>query len=111
MRNGSEQQDHSSDRDLEDRITASLAARHVPTLRNVKVQVVGDRVMLRGQVNSFYAKQLSQHSARRVAGDSQVIDEVRVVTPAGFSDRSRLEPVTAGVSFVPSATFSEPVPR
>ena len=57
--------------------------------------------MLRGEVISFYAKQVLQHSARRLAGDSQVIDEVRVVTPAAFRDTLRLRQTAgAGVALL-----------
>jgi hypothetical protein len=80
----------SADRELEQRIVASLQNHHVPSLHKVQVEVHQGVVTLRGEVNSFYAKQLTQHSARRVAGDSRVIDELSVVTPAGFRDPLRL---------------------
>jgi hypothetical protein len=68
--------------------------------------------VLRGQVNSFYAKQLSQHSARRLAGDSQVIDEVSVVTPASFRDPAGLkQSATAGVLLLDNATLANPAAR
>ncbi len=99
MRNLSNQPTISTDLELEQRIVASLKSHHVPSLRNVRVQVAGDTVVLRGQVSSFYAKQLSLHSARRLAGDSHVIDEVSVVTPATFRDPFRLnQAAAAGVA-------------
>jgi osmotically-inducible protein OsmY len=75
-----------NDIELETRITASLVSQHVPSLRNASVEARGDSVVLRGEVNSFYAKQLSHHSALRLAGSTRVIDEVRVFTPATFRD-------------------------
>jgi hypothetical protein len=105
-------QDSSPDRALEARIIASLAGHHVPSLRNVRVLVDGSRIVLRGQVSSFYAKQLSQHSARRLAGESLVIDEVSVVTPASFRDPARLSQVAAaGVALPPSVPDSAPNPH
>lgn len=71
-----------ADYELEQRILSSLQGQHVPSLRNITVHAQQGHVVLRGHVTSFYAKQLSQHSARRLAGESRVIDEVRVVTPA-----------------------------
>jgi hypothetical protein len=84
-----------SDRQLKQQITEALTRYQVGSLRGVEVQV-GDRaILLRGQVTSFYAKQLVQHSVRRLAGDSPVIDEIRVVTPEAFRDSLRLRHVAA----------------
>jgi hypothetical protein len=91
----------SADRELEQRIVASLKSHHVPSLHRVKVEVREGVVTLRGEVNSFYAKQLTQHSARRTAGDRPVIDELSVVTPAGFRDPLRLSlSAAAGVALL-----------
>jgi len=84
------------DQDLEQRILASLGDLHVPSLRGVTVQARGGQVVLRGQVTSFYAKQISQHSARRVAGEDRVVDEVRVVTPATLRSTPRASLAAAG---------------
>ena len=89
MQTQNDRRKSSHDTELEARITASLIGHHVPSLRNVSVEVLGDTVVLRGEVSSFYAKQLSHHSARRLAGDTPVIDEVRVLTPAAFRDPRR----------------------
>ncbi len=87
--------------ELEQAITASLRGQHVPSLRHVRVEAKAGVVVLRGEVTSFHAKQLSHHSARRLAGDSQVIDEVSVVTPAAFRDPLRLNrTAAAGVALI-----------
>lgn len=85
-----------SDVELETRITASLRQQQIPSLRKVVVEAAGGTVVLRGEVNSFYAKQVSQHSARQLAGENCVIDEVSVVTPAAFRDPLRLRCSIAG---------------
>ena len=72
----------SADDVLKDRILSALKSVGVPSARNVSVEVHGGEIFLRGEVVSFYAKQVLQHSARRLAGDNPVIDEIRVVTPA-----------------------------
>lgn len=61
------------------RVRTFLFNRHVPALRHLRV--VADRgvVTLSGRVSSFYEKQLSYASARRVAGVQRVLDQVRVV--------------------------------
>lgn len=75
-----------ADRDLERRIMNYLARRHVPGLRQLEVKASNGTVTLRGQVRSFYEKQLSQHCCRRVAGVMKLIDAIDVVnfgnTPA-----------------------------
>lgn len=75
-----------ADFELEQRILTSLQVQHVPSLRHITVHAQQGHVVLRGYVTSYYAKQLSQHSARRLAGEHRVIDEVRVVTPATLRD-------------------------
>lgn len=96
-----------TDQELERRISVSLNSNHVPSLRKVTVEVRDGNVVLRGEVYSFYAKQLLQHSARRVAGDRQVIDEVSVVTPASFRDSYRLRlTASAGVALLLAVAVS-----
>lgn len=75
-------QDHvqEADRDLERRIMSYLARRHVPGLRQLEVVANNGTVTLRGQVRSFYEKQLSQHCCRRVAGVLKLIDAIDVVS-------------------------------
>ena len=73
--------DESSDRDLERRVVNYLAGRHLPGLRHLDVQACGGTVTVRGTVNSFYEKQLSQQCCRRVAGVVKLIDAVHVAAP------------------------------
>ncbi len=101
MRLESNHRPNFGDRELEQQIVTSLRRHHVPSLRNVTVQASQGQVVLRGEVTSFYAKQLSQHSARRLAGDNHVIDEVSVVTPATLRDPVRLrQTAAAGVALL-----------
>jgi len=66
-----------SDRDLERRVTSSLADCH-PVLRQLEVAANNGTVTLRGRVFSFYQKQLCQNVCRRMAGVAQFIDAVVV---------------------------------
>lgn len=68
-----------ADLDLETRVRAALAIRLGPTLRRLSVDARSGRVTLRGQVQSFYEKQLGNASAIRVAGVSALIDAVEVI--------------------------------
>ena len=66
------------DRDLERRIVNYLYARQVPALRTISVQADNGTVTLRGEVFSFYQKQLCISCSRRVAGVLGLVDEIEV---------------------------------
>jgi BON domain len=80
------------DRDLERRVKAFLADRNLPALRRLGVRSQRGVVTLRGRVRTFYEKQLSGQSARRVAGVVDVIDATEVASDAS------LLPVETGAS-------------
>ena len=67
-----------ADRDLERRVVNFLQGWQRPGLRNVEVKATAGTVTLRGTVNSFYEKQLSQQCCRRVAGVLKLIDAISV---------------------------------
>jgi hypothetical protein len=96
-----------TDRELEKRIWAFLEDHHVPSLRHVRIDAAGGVVTLRGRVSSYYARQLVQHSARRLAGDGRVIDELSVATPAAFRDPLRLSrPAVVSAALLIAAMLS-----
>jgi osmotically-inducible protein OsmY len=66
------------DQDLERRVVSYLAARYLPSLRQLHVSVQEGTVTLRGSVRSFYEKQIAIHSCQRVAGVRRLIDAVDV---------------------------------
>ncbi len=68
----------SADRDLERRVMNFLHGWQMPGLRRLQVEATGGTVTLRGTVNSFYEKQLSQQCCRRVAGVLKLIDAISV---------------------------------
>jgi osmotically-inducible protein OsmY len=70
----------SHDRDLERRVANYLADRQVSALREIDIRADRGTVTLRGEVRSFYHKQLCLNCCRRVAGVLQLVDEVDVVT-------------------------------
>ena len=77
------------DRELARRVTNYLAGQHVPALRAIQVEALNGAVTLRGTVKTFYEKQLTHHSASRVAGVRQVIDEIQVTWPSKFQTHLR----------------------
>jgi osmotically-inducible protein OsmY len=66
------------DQQLERRVRNFLAQRSVPGLRRLAIEVDGTSVVLRGQVRSYYEKQLAVHCCRRVAGVIDVVDAIEV---------------------------------
>ncbi|MBS0211407.1 MAG: BON domain-containing protein [Planctomycetes bacterium] len=64
--------------DLERRVRSFLATRSEPGLRRIDIDAEGGRVTLRGLVRSFYERQLAVHCCRRVAGVTEVIDQLNV---------------------------------
>ena len=71
------------DDDLAQRVRLFLASSNIPALRHLSVEVEKDTVLLRGQVQTYYEKQLAVEFSRRVAGVIRVVDwiEVRGYTP------------------------------
>jgi osmotically-inducible protein OsmY len=73
------------DRELERRVVNYLSGRHVPGLRRLEVEARNGTVTVRGQVHSFYEKQLCQDCCRRVAGVVKLVDAVEVAYEAAES--------------------------
>ncbi|MBX9792601.1 MAG: BON domain-containing protein [Pirellulales bacterium] len=65
-------------RDLERRVRLFLASAKRPSLRRIKVELVGDAVVLSGCVQTFYEKQLATEFAKRVAGVVSVVNRLAV---------------------------------
>ncbi len=70
-----------ADSDLRRRVKTFLSISHRPGLRALEVEARGGVVRLRGNVKTFYEKQLSAQLAQRVAGVVRLIDEVIVNLP------------------------------
>lgn len=67
------------DRDLERRVCNYLLGRKMPALRQIEVMADNGTVTLRGQVSTYFQKQLCLNCCRRVAGVIELIDQVAVV--------------------------------
>ncbi len=57
----------------------ALAASPVFALRELDVDMVGERLLLSGQVNCFYHKQLAQEVVRNAVEGVRVINAISVV--------------------------------
>ncbi len=66
------------DETLRQRVLQFLAGSQIPALRQVRVEIDGDSVVLRGELGTFYEKQMATQFASRVAGVIRVIDSIEV---------------------------------
>lgn len=66
------------DRDLERRVVNYLAQQHFPQLHAVQVKARQGVVTIRGDVSSFYERQLCIHCCQRVAGVVRLNDQIKV---------------------------------
>jgi osmotically-inducible protein OsmY len=66
------------DHDLEQRIRSFFAGRNYPALQNLDINVQQGTVVISGNVDTFYEKQLATNCCQRVAGVLHVFNHVAV---------------------------------
>jgi hypothetical protein len=66
-------------RDLQTKAQSALTESAVAALRDLQVERVGDALLLRGVVSSFYHKQLAQEMVRVVVGDVNLVNDIDVL--------------------------------
>lgn len=64
--------------DVANRVQHELAESPLAEVRAVRVVHEGGMVFLQGRVRTFYAKQMAQETARRGAGELQIVNSVNV---------------------------------
>lgn len=69
----------STDKMLASQITMQLACTHRANLRRLAVDVREGAVTIRGQVDSFYEKQMAIEACRMQADVSRLVDAMEVV--------------------------------
>lgn len=69
------------DREIERNVQTALSARHIPSLRRLKVSAQEGAVTVHGSVRSFYEKQIVNHCCQDVAGVNRVHNAVDVAGP------------------------------
>lgn len=67
------------DADLQRRIIGFLLQRGLPNLQYLKVEVCAGVATLRGQVRTFYEKQLATNCCQRVAGVLRIVNDIQVM--------------------------------
>jgi osmotically-inducible protein OsmY len=70
--------DAAQDRDLESRVRRFLAGMHHRSLTGLKIEAQNGAVTMKGQLGSFYEKQLALAGCRRVAGVVHIHEEIEV---------------------------------
>jgi osmotically-inducible protein OsmY len=73
--------DAAQDRDLENRIRRFLAGLHRHSLLTLEIEAENGEVTVRGELDSFYEKQLALAGCRRVAGVVKVNEKIGVGAP------------------------------
>lgn len=66
------------DTELQRRVESYLVRQQFRALRDVTVEASSGTVVLRGEVQSFYEKQLCLNCSKRVAGVIELVDEILV---------------------------------
>ena len=79
---------NSTNDDLFQRLSSLLAGVHIPSLRKVHILAGDEYVVLSGEVNSFYAWQVLEHTAARAADGRRVVNEVRVAPGRKVASRT-----------------------
>ena len=95
------------DEDLRKRVESFLLSRHFSALRNLEVCVEGGVATLKGEVGSFYEKQVALDACRRVAGVLCTVDQMHVEQRLESAVSSKpVLPVTRGGHIAPGAAVS-----
>ena len=68
----------SSMKDIRSRVATALAASSIPRLRFIVVELEDETVCLRGEVTSFYQKQIAQEVVRSIDSQVDVRNDLRV---------------------------------
>lgn len=69
------------DREIERNVQTALSARHIPSLRRLKVSSEAGSVTVHGHVRSFYEKQIVNQCCQDIAGVSCINNAVDVAGP------------------------------
>jgi len=77
-----------ADDDVLKRLSSLIAGVHIPSLRKVHILAGDEYVVLSGEVNSFYAWQVLEHTAERAAEGRRVVNEVRVAPGRRVASRT-----------------------
>lgn len=71
-------QPHAAARQAQSRAQSALAGNEIFDLRDLRVEVVDQSVLISGSVSSFYHKQLAQEAVRAVVDELAVVNSIEV---------------------------------
>jgi hypothetical protein len=74
--------------DIVEQARAQLKSSRIYVLRQLQVLPDGDAIVLRGNVDSYYHKQLAQELVRMTVDGAEVINDISVVYRADLDDVS-----------------------
>ena len=74
--------------DIVKQARACLASSRIYVLRQLQVAPDGDAIVLRGNVDSYYHKQLAQELVRMAVDGAEVINDISVVYRGDMQDDS-----------------------
>ncbi|MBX6311944.1 MAG: BON domain-containing protein [Isosphaeraceae bacterium] len=66
--------------ELADSLERLIQSRTHGRVRDLRVVLEGQKVVIRGRVSSYYMKQLAQHGALDALGGQRLINEIQVRT-------------------------------
>lgn len=69
---------HAATNEMESAACRRFLASAYPTLRRLTIHCDGHRLVIRGQVGSYYEKQLAQASLRDLGDDLEIVNETEV---------------------------------
>jgi osmotically-inducible protein OsmY len=72
---------------------AELSKSSYRDLKGIRCDGMGDMMVLRGEVGTYYLKQLAQETIRPVDGVQRILNMIRVTEPAELHQQSSLESV------------------
>jgi osmotically-inducible protein OsmY len=70
--------DYSAKPELASRVKTFLGGQHIRRLAQIRIEAVGDTVILKGTVRSFHERQLAIACCKRVAGARRIDDRLQV---------------------------------
>ena len=68
------------DDDIALRVEDFLSRQHFPSFQNLDLEVTHGKLTVRGQVRSFYERQIAMSVCQHVPGVLQFVDEIAVIT-------------------------------
>ncbi len=74
--------------DMVEQARARLSSSRIYVLRQLQVLPDGDAIVLRGNVDSYYHKQLAQELVRMAVDGAEVINDISVVYRSDLHDES-----------------------